>query len=145
MAEGMVGTRAGGRSDAEALLERGEVVAALRRATTVDLSALPSLERRSTHYVNVSRAHALRRHDAEALAATLLAERFNMSWLLPVILIALPLLSLLDDLARRDLTRTLTAAQTALCGEEQSRDQFLVERRRGVGRSSAGSGSAARS
>jgi hypothetical protein len=42
-----------------------------------------------------------------------------MSWLLPVILIALPLLSLLDDLARRDLTRTLSAAQTALRGEEQ--------------------------
>jgi transcriptional regulator with XRE-family HTH domain len=63
--------------DAEVLLERGEVVAALRRAPMVDLSALPSLERRSTHYVNVSRAYALRRHDAEALAAMLLAERFN--------------------------------------------------------------------
>jgi DNA-binding XRE family transcriptional regulator len=63
--------------DAEVLLERGEVAAALRHATTVDLSALPSLERRSTHYVNVARAHALRRHDAEALAAMLQAERFN--------------------------------------------------------------------
>lgn len=37
-----------------------------------------------------------------------------MSWLLAVILVVLPLLSLLDDLARCDLTRTLTAAQTAL-------------------------------
>jgi DNA-binding XRE family transcriptional regulator len=63
--------------DAEVLLERGEVAAALRHATTVDLSALPSLERRSTHYVNVARAHALRRHDAEALTAMLQAERFN--------------------------------------------------------------------
>ena len=63
--------------DAEVLLERGEVVAALRRATTINLSALPSLERRSTHYVNVARAHALRRHDAEAAAAMLQAERFN--------------------------------------------------------------------
>lgn len=63
--------------DAEVLLERGEVAAALRRATTIDLSALPSLERRSTHYVNVARAHALRRHDTEAVAAMLQAERFN--------------------------------------------------------------------
>jgi hypothetical protein len=63
--------------DAEVLLERGEVAAALRHATTIDLSALPSLERRSTHYVNVARAHALRRHDAEAVAAMLQAERFN--------------------------------------------------------------------
>ena len=63
--------------DAEVLLERGEVTAALRHATRIDLSALPSLERRSTHYVNVARAHALRRHDAEAVAAMLQAERFN--------------------------------------------------------------------
>jgi transcriptional regulator with XRE-family HTH domain len=63
--------------DAEVLLERGEVVAALRHATTINLSTLPSLERRSTHCVNVARAHALRRHDAEAVAAMLLAEQFN--------------------------------------------------------------------
>src|SRR5215211_3589548 len=61
--------------DAEVLLERGEVAAALRHATTIDLSALPSLERRSTHHVNVARAHALRRHDTEAAAAMLQAER----------------------------------------------------------------------
>jgi hypothetical protein len=42
-----------------------------------------------------------------------------MSWLLAVILVLLPLVSLLDDLARRDLIRTLTAAQTALRGEKQ--------------------------
>jgi hypothetical protein len=36
-----------------------------------------------------------------------------------VVLLGLPLLSLLDDLARRDLARTLTAAQAALRKTEQ--------------------------
>jgi hypothetical protein len=42
-----------------------------------------------------------------------------MSWLVAVVLVGLPLLSLLDDLARRDLARTLTVAQAALCETEQ--------------------------
>jgi transcriptional regulator with XRE-family HTH domain len=63
--------------DAEVLLERGEVAAALRHASRINLSALPSLERRSTHYLNVARAHALRRHDAEAVSAMLQAEQCN--------------------------------------------------------------------
>jgi hypothetical protein len=42
-----------------------------------------------------------------------------MSWLVAVILVGLPLLSLLDDLARRDLARTLTAAKAALREAEQ--------------------------
>ena len=37
-----------------------------------------------------------------------------MSGLVAVILVGLPLLSLLGDLARHDLVRTLTAAQAAL-------------------------------
>jgi hypothetical protein len=41
-----------------------------------------------------------------------------LSWLVVVILVGLPLLSLLADLARRDLARTLTAAQVALRGTE---------------------------
>ncbi len=63
--------------DVEVLLERGEVATALRRSTTIDVTALPSLERRSTHFLNVARAHALRRQDAEAVTAILQAERFN--------------------------------------------------------------------
>jgi hypothetical protein len=42
-----------------------------------------------------------------------------MSWLVAVVLVGLPLLSLLDDLARRDLAWTLTAAQAALRETEQ--------------------------
>jgi hypothetical protein len=42
-----------------------------------------------------------------------------MSWLVAVILVGLPLLSLLHDLARRDLARTLTAAKAALREAEQ--------------------------
>jgi hypothetical protein len=42
-----------------------------------------------------------------------------MSWLVAVVLVGLPLLSLLDDLARHDLARTLTAAQAALRETEQ--------------------------
>jgi hypothetical protein len=42
-----------------------------------------------------------------------------MSWLMAVILVGLPLLSLLDDLASRDLARTLKAAQAALREPEQ--------------------------
>jgi hypothetical protein len=44
-----------------------------------------------------------------------------VSWLLVLILVGLPALSLLDDLARRDLTRTLTAAKAALRETEQER------------------------
>jgi hypothetical protein len=42
-----------------------------------------------------------------------------MSWLVAVIVVALPLLSLLDDLAHRDLARTLAAVQAALRETEQ--------------------------
>jgi hypothetical protein len=42
-----------------------------------------------------------------------------MTWLLAVVLVGLPLLSLLADLANRDLARTLTAAQVALRETEQ--------------------------
>jgi hypothetical protein len=42
-----------------------------------------------------------------------------MSWLVAVIVVGLPLLSLLNDLAHRDLVRTLTAARAALRETEQ--------------------------
>jgi len=42
-----------------------------------------------------------------------------MIWLVAVILVGLPLLSLLDDLARRDLARTLAMARAALHETEQ--------------------------
>jgi hypothetical protein len=42
-----------------------------------------------------------------------------MSWLVAVIVVGLPLLSLLDDLGNRDLVRTLTAARAALRETEQ--------------------------
>ena len=42
-----------------------------------------------------------------------------MSSLVAVVLVGLPLLSLLADLARRDLTRTLAEAQAALRRTEQ--------------------------
>jgi hypothetical protein len=42
-----------------------------------------------------------------------------LSWLVVMILVGLPLLSLLADLARRDVARTLTAAQAALRKTEQ--------------------------
>ena len=42
-----------------------------------------------------------------------------MTWLMAVILVGVPLLSLLDDLARRDLARTLATAQAALRETEQ--------------------------
>lgn len=42
-----------------------------------------------------------------------------MTWLVVVILVGLPLLSLLHDLARLDLARTLAAAKVALREMEQ--------------------------
>jgi hypothetical protein len=42
-----------------------------------------------------------------------------MNWLMAVVLVGLPLLSLLDDLAHRDLARTLRTAQAALRKTEQ--------------------------
>jgi hypothetical protein len=59
-------------------LELGNPVQALREATAVvDLSGLPSLERRSTHYVHLAHAHSLRLEDDEAVRALLVAERSN--------------------------------------------------------------------
>ncbi len=44
-----------------------------------------------------------------------------MTWLLlAVLVVGLPLLSWLEDLARRDLARTLSVAEAALRGEERS-------------------------
>jgi transcriptional regulator with XRE-family HTH domain len=63
--------------DVAVLLERGDPAAALRRAVTIDPSPLPSLERRSSHYVHLAHAHALRRQDPETVAALLAAERLN--------------------------------------------------------------------
>jgi transcriptional regulator with XRE-family HTH domain len=59
-------------------LELGNPLQALREATAVvDLSGLPSLERRSTHHVHLAHAHSLRREDDEAVRALLVAERSN--------------------------------------------------------------------
>jgi len=46
-----------------------------------------------------------------------------MSWLVAVLLLGLPLLSLVADLARRDLARTLTAAQAALHEHEMEQER----------------------
>jgi transcriptional regulator with XRE-family HTH domain len=63
--------------DVAVALEQGDPARALRHAVAVDLSGLPSLERRSSHYVHLAHAHGLRREDDQAVRALLLAERFN--------------------------------------------------------------------
>ena len=54
-------------------------------------------------------------------AALLAGGGSRMSWLVAVVLVGLPLLSLLADLTHRDLARTLAAAQAALRETEQER------------------------
>jgi hypothetical protein len=63
--------------DVAVALEQGDPARALRRAVAVDLSGLPSLERRSSHHVHLAHAHSLRREDDQAVRALLLAERLN--------------------------------------------------------------------
>ncbi len=63
--------------DVAVLLEFGDPTGALRRAVAVDATGLPSLERRSTHHVQLAHAYSLRRKDGDAVRALLIAERFN--------------------------------------------------------------------
>jgi hypothetical protein len=49
----------------------------LRRGLALDPSGLPSLERRSTHHVQLAHAYSLQRKDAEAVRELLAAERLN--------------------------------------------------------------------
>src|SRR6266516_6757800 len=94
--------------DVEVLLERGDPAGALRRAAAVDIDVLPSLERRSTHYVHLAHAYVLRRAAAEATAALLQAERFNPE--------GLRYHMLARDLVRALLRRERRAAMPGLRG-----------------------------
>jgi hypothetical protein len=63
--------------DVAVLLEAGKPGEALRRGVTVDPSGLASLERRSTHHVQLAHAQMLQRNDTEAVRELLAAERLN--------------------------------------------------------------------
>jgi transcriptional regulator with XRE-family HTH domain len=94
--------------DVEVLLERGDPARALRRAAAVDPDVLPSLERRSTHYVHLAHAYVLRRAATEATEALLQAERFNPE--------GLRYNMLARDLVRALLRRERQAAMPGLRG-----------------------------
>jgi transcriptional regulator with XRE-family HTH domain len=63
--------------DVAVLIEAGNPRAAVRQGVRVDPSGLPSLERQSTHHVQLAHAHMLQRNDPEAVRELLLAERLN--------------------------------------------------------------------
>jgi len=88
--------------DVAVLLELGDPAGALRRAAAVDPSRLPSLERRSTHHVQLAHAYSLRRKDGEAVGALLAAERFNPEGLRYNMLVR----ELVRGLLRRDRRRS---------------------------------------
>src|SRR6266542_3960752 len=68
--------RAGDRPAAQHLLDRARTTAA-RHGATVDPSGLASLERQSTHHVQLAHAYTLQRKDSEAVRELLVAERLN--------------------------------------------------------------------
>ncbi|MFC1408776.1 helix-turn-helix domain-containing protein [Streptacidiphilus sp. N1-12] len=55
-------------------MEAGEAADALRRADSIDMSWMPSLERSFTHLIEVARCYDLRREDAAVLLQLLQAE-----------------------------------------------------------------------
>jgi hypothetical protein len=63
--------------DVAVLIEAGNAREALRLGVTLDPSGLPSLERQSTHHVQLAHAYMLRRNDHEAVLELLTAERLN--------------------------------------------------------------------
>jgi transcriptional regulator with XRE-family HTH domain len=63
--------------DVAVLIESGSPREALRLGVTVDPSGLPSLERQSTHHVQLAHTYMLRRNDPEAVRELLIAERLN--------------------------------------------------------------------
>jgi len=85
------------------LLELGDPAGALRHAMAVDPSGLPSLERRSTHHVQLAHAFSLRRKDGEAVHALLAAEQFNPEGLHYNMLVR----DLVRSLLRRDRRRSI--------------------------------------
>ena len=63
--------------DVAVLIEAGKPREALRLGGMVDPSGMPSLERQSTHHVQLAHAQLLQRKDAEAVRELLAAERLN--------------------------------------------------------------------
>jgi transcriptional regulator with XRE-family HTH domain len=88
--------------DVAVRLELGDPAGALRQAVAVDPSGLPSLERRSTHHVQLAHAYSLRRRYDEAVGALLAAERLNPEGLRYNMLVR----ELVRSLLRRDRRRT---------------------------------------
>src|SRR6266545_262910 len=63
--------------DVAVLIESGDPKGAIRHGATVDPSGLASLERQSTHHVQLAHAYTLQRKDSEAVRELLVAERLN--------------------------------------------------------------------
>jgi transcriptional regulator with XRE-family HTH domain len=63
--------------DVAVLIESGDPKAAIRHGVTLDPSGLASLERQSTHHVQLAHAYTLQRKDSEAVRELLVAERLN--------------------------------------------------------------------
>jgi hypothetical protein len=63
--------------DVAVLIESGDPKGAIRHGVTVDPSGLASLERQSTHHVQLAHAYTLQRKDPEAVHELLVAERLN--------------------------------------------------------------------